>query len=307
MSTANFFKTALKRGTSSSGSNTTNELILKTTAFASIASVIGAYSTLEQQRHTKINVAKPFNAKEGYLSISRITNPFNQKFLAPNLTLCDASAQPEEVDQRDESTNNDVGGEDPTTYYLKKMAEFPPDFVKSHAIYGGLRKPGFIERYDCYRRVPLSENDKDGSVSTIDQEVCMASIKIGDELNGHDKVVHGGIISLMIDDTFGRGYEAMGLAQGKEFGDEDFPLVVTANLTVNYRAPLPAGSDVVIRVRHENTSGRKIYMSAKMESHDGSIVYSEATALFVTVAKQHLSSTIIPQRMMTLKPTKKME
>ena len=73
----------------------------------------------------------------------------------------------------------------------------------------------------------------------------------------------------------------------------DLPYVVTANLTVNYRAPLPAGSNVVIRVRHEKTDGRKIYFSARMESYDGSVLYSEATALFITVKKEYLKNKVL--------------
>ena len=67
----------------------------------------------------------------------------------------------------------------------------------------------------------------------------------------------------MIDDTtFVWVYEALGLAQGKKYGDEDFLMVVTATLCVkNYRAPLPAGSDAVIRVRHEKSDGRKKYIT----------------------------------------------
>jgi len=291
MFTANLFKLAFNR--SKSKSNNANAFLLKTTAFASIASLVGAFSTLDHEYPT---VGKSFNAKEedppAKPSVYNITNPFSQRFLAPNLTLCAASIQPA-VDQREVFTN-DLGAEDPTTYYFEKMADPPQKFAESHAIFGGLRKPGHIERYNFYRRVTLSEEGNDESVSTVYQEVCVADIRIGKYLNGHDKIVHGGIISLMIDDTFGWGYEALSLAQGKSYGDKDFPMVVTANLTVNYRAPLPAGSDIVIRVRHENTDGRKIYMSARMESHDGNIIYSEATALFITVAKQHLTSTNAP-------------
>jgi len=65
--------------------------------------------------------------------------------------------------------------------------------------------------------------------------------------------------------------------------DPDFPMIVTANLDVNFRAPLPADSDFVIRVCHDNTEGRKIYLSARLESPDGKILYSEATALFLTI------------------------
>ena len=70
----------------------------------------------------------------------------------------------------------------------------------------------------------------------------------------------------MIDDTtFVWVYEALGLAQGKKYGDVDFLMVVTATLCVkNYRAPLPAGSDVVIRVRHEKSDGRK---NTSQDSH----------------------------------------
>jgi len=67
----------------------------------------------------------------------------------------------------------------------------------------------------------------------------------------------------MIDDTtFVWVYEPLGLAQGKKYGDVDFLMVVTATLCVkNYRAPLPAGSDAVIRVRHEKSDGRKKYIT----------------------------------------------
>jgi len=244
-------------------------------------------------------IGKSFKNAKGVAALPRsIANNFlSQRFLAPKLTLC-ASAERSTSDTMEEPTTTNfkptLGGGDPTTYYYEMMADPDQNFAQSHAIFGALRKPGCVERYNAYRlvRVPSSK-DKEDSVtepfSTINQEVCVADIRIGKDLNGHVGIVHGGIISLMIDDTFGWGYQAMGLAQGKSYGDEDFPIVVTANLSVNYRAPLPAESNVVIRVRHDNTDGRKIYMSARMESYDGSILYSEATALFITVGKQHLS------------------
>ena len=77
------------------------------------------------------------------------------------------------------------------------------------------------------------------------------------------------------------GYEAMGRLNGKSFGDEDFPIVVTANLNVDFRIPLPANSHFIIRVYHEKTDRRKIYFSARVKSHDGSVLYCEAKSLFV--------------------------
>jgi acyl-coenzyme A thioesterase PaaI-like protein len=304
----NAFSTLRRQGgTSNSNNKNTTTLLLKTTVFTtSIATLVGAFSMLDQRHQHSAMIAKSFKNAEGdyyprttNLSVPRsiANNIISQRFLAPNLTLC-ASAQPSKNDNKEASTatSNEptFHGGDPTTYYYEKMAEPPENFAESHAIFGALRKPGYVERYTAYRRVHVAstkdiEDIVTGPSSTVNQEVCVADIRIGKDLNGHEGIVHGGIISLMIDDTFGWGYQAMGLAQGKSYGDNDFPMVVTANLSVNYRAPLPAESNVVIRVRHESTDGRKIYMSARLESNDGSILYSEATALFITVGKQHLS------------------
>jgi acyl-coenzyme A thioesterase PaaI-like protein len=123
----------------------------------------------------------------------------------------------------------------------------------------------------------------DGGKKIASMHACIITMRI--DMHHLEIVIHTSFALSIIS-----RYQAMGLSQGKSFGDEDFPIVVTANLTVNYRSPLPAGSDVVIRVRHEKTEGRKIYVSARMESHDGSVLYSEATALFITVKKQHFQN-----------------
>lgn len=237
------------------------------------------------------------------------SNPLSSKyqaFMAPKSALC-AQASPEHEDNTSESGSesesafdvNSLGGGDPSSYYFEKMREPSRNFSESHAIFGALRKPGHVERYITYRRVPVPNSLDDTSknengvvsVDTTSSEVCVSDIRIGEQLNGHNGIVHGGIISLMLDDAFGWGYEAMCLIQGFTYDDAhngDLPFVVTANLSVNYRAPLPAGSNAVIRVRHEKTDGRKIYFSSRMESHDGSVLYSEATALFITVKKEYL-------------------
>jgi acyl-coenzyme A thioesterase PaaI-like protein len=291
-----------------SQSNTKRLYLWKTLIFATAATAtVGAFSLVEPNPHQK---QKQTTRQHGTVRLSKpiLTNPAplvpsssslssrirNIALLLPspsNTVLC-ASAETQEVNHNhNHNHNGNFFGGDPTTYYYEKMQDPPPNFAENHAILGALLKPGYIERYNAYRRVPvLSSAQEIVGIDTVSKEVCVADIRIGEKLNGHTGIVHGGIISLMLDDTFGWGYQAMGLSQGKSFGDEDFPIVVTANLTVNYRSPLPAGSDVVIRVRHEKTEGRKIYVSARMESHDGSVLYSEATALFITVKKQHFQN-----------------
>jgi acyl-coenzyme A thioesterase PaaI-like protein len=173
--------------------------------------------------------------------------------------------------------------DDPSSYYYEQMKQPDRSFGECHAIFGTLKGQGLIERYSVYRRVTI---DKQGEPAphqehTIGAELAVADIRVGKDLNGHKGIVHGGIISLLIDDTFGWGYEAMGRLNGKSFGDEDFPIVVTANLNVDFRIPLPANSHLIIRVYHEKTDRRKIYFSARVKSHDGSALYCEAKSLFV--------------------------
>jgi len=214
--------------------------------------------------------------------------------MSPKTALC-AEAVAADGDSMELNHLNSTDGVDPETYYYEKMRDPPRNLVDSHAIFGGLCKPGYVERFNIYRHVPLDASKKFLAGDTTDTEIVVADVRIGEKLNGHDGIVHGGIISLMLDDTFGWAYEAMCMNQGlfslySEEENGDLPYVVTANLNVNYRAPLPAGSDVVIRVRHEKTDGRKIFYSARMESHDGSVLYSESTALFITVQKQYLKN-----------------
>jgi acyl-CoA thioesterase FadM len=70
--------------------------------------------------------------------------------------------------------------------------------------------------------------------------------------------------------------------------DSSGMIIVTANLTVNFRAPFLAGSEAVIRVYHNETKGRKIYFSARLESKDGRVVFAEASSLFVLARKDKL-------------------
>lgn len=196
-----------------------------------------------------------------------------------------------------------------------------PEQAPNHAIFGSLEKPGCIERYNVYRSVeqqPLedtiqsnkNEDDDDNVDDTksvekkkiianhqvtkkeedTKEEILVADIRLGKNLDGHDGIMHGGIISLLFDESFGWGYGAMGAKIGKTWGEDGFPLVVTANLNVNYKKPLRSGkgNDIIIRVFHDKTVGRKVFVSARMESHDGSTLFSEATVLFITIPNERL-------------------
>jgi len=191
----------------------------------------------------------------------------------------------------------EAGGASSTIY--EKM-ESPIVPLKSH-VFHTLQRPGLIERYDVYRSIESSSSSKNSSTSGGSsssstnsssssssvgngRELVMANIQLGTNLNGHDGIVHGGIISLLFDETFGWGtYYHLAQSLHKNYTDTDLPVAVTANLSVNFRAPLPAERIVVIRIYYERTEGRKIYLNGRMESSDGSVLYSNSNALFITM------------------------
>jgi acyl-coenzyme A thioesterase PaaI-like protein len=198
--------------------------------------------------------------------------------------------------------SNNVKDSDPNamSYYYQKITDVDGNdfWNQSHAVFGALMKKGLIERCNMYKIVPIDEDDKQydslsiGNMHTAPkkQEILLADIRVGKNLNGHEGIVHGGIISLLFDESFGWSFEAMPTHNvgDNTKNDDESTIVVTANLNVNYRKPLPAETNVVIRVYHEETKGRKVYLSARMESFDGSIVYSDATVLFIKLKKSLL-------------------
>ena len=160
----------------------------------------------------------------------------------------------------------------------------------SHAIFGPLNGPGRIERFNMYRRIGVADGAaaaeaKGGSGGAGDEppeaaEVAVGDVQVGDQLNGHDGVVHGGIISLLFDDGMGWGWEAMLMAD-PNLEKEHGRMIVTANLSVDFRSALFERSRAILRVFHVRTDGRKIYFRARLESHDGTVLFAEANSLFI--------------------------
>ena len=69
-----------------------------------------------------------------------------------------------------------------------------------HAVFGALWGKGSIQKYDMYRNTTY---DDGSSASPQRRELIVATIQVGDRLNGHENVVHGGIVSLLLDETIG--------------------------------------------------------------------------------------------------------
>lgn len=152
--------------------------------------------------------------------------------------------------------------EENDSYHYQKI-DLPSRAIEvSHIIFGQLLKEGCIERYAVYKRINKIGNES--------PEIIVSDIHLGNNLDGHEGVVHGGILAMLFDDSMGMAFGVMGI-----------DMAYTANLNVDYRVPVLANSRVLIRVRLSKHEGRKLYFSAQMTSLDGSILYAESTTLYI--------------------------
>ncbi|KAH9124223.1 hypothetical protein LEN26_001104 [Aphanomyces euteiches] len=107
-----------------------------------------------------------------------------------------------------------------------------------------------------------------------DKKATTSLVHFGTKLCGHPGVVHGGCISTVFDEIF--GWTMMWMT-GK--------LGFTANLSVNYRKPLPATTFGIVYTEFDKQEGRKLFMKARLEDNEGNL-YSDATALFILPREQ---------------------
>lgn len=101
--------------------------------------------------------------------------------------------------------------------------------------------------------------------------------KVGNELNGHPGLLHGGFLAALIDDFTGMA----AWLEKKAQGFSQHARIFTANLNVNYRRPLPHDSEYfldvyVVRVEKH----KKIFLQATIYDGDGNTC-TESSALYI--------------------------
>ncbi|KAJ3266981.1 hypothetical protein HDU77_008326 [Chytriomyces hyalinus] len=160
--------------------------------------------------------------------------------------------------------------------------------VRGPTLYGDKRIEYAIQAYD-----------------TKDQ-VLINIARFGQDVAGHPNVVHGGLQAAFFDDSFGTMFAVA--AKGDFTG-------VTANLNINYRSPMYAPATVAFVLWVEKIEGRKVFLKAEARSipteadteattdgdspqefksigekwiGKGSVLFGEATALFIKVSKEQL-------------------
>ena len=88
----------------------------------------------------------------------------------------------------------------------------------------------------------------------------------GPEHQSYNGVMHGGLVSTLLDEIMGRYY----YAKGKQ--------AVTAKLEVRFRAPTPIGQELLIEGRVVGQRGKMAEMTAQVRLADGSVT-AEGKAL----------------------------
>ncbi|NXN97979.1 THEM4 thioesterase, partial [Rhinopomastus cyanomelas] len=91
----------------------------------------------------------------------------------------------------------------------------------------------------------------------------------GPYLEGHPGLIHGGAMATMVDSTLGTC--ALAVA-GR---------VVTANLSIDYLAPVPLGTVLLVEGQVERLEGRKVFLSGCVRGADGDTEFARATGLFI--------------------------
>ncbi|KAL0939424.1 thioesterase superfamily protein [Colletotrichum truncatum] len=139
-----------------------------------------------------------------------------------------------------------------------------PDALRRHNLTGGtLLGPGRITV------PPLCWTEKDG-------KSLVSITHFGTDMCGHPGIVHGGLLATILDEGLARCC----------FGALPHNVGVTANLEINYRKPVHAGTYVVLRARTLRVEGRKAWVEGQLETLAGEgeepVVLAQATALFVS-------------------------
>ncbi|KAF7860870.1 hypothetical protein EAF04_008388 [Stromatinia cepivora] len=111
---------------------------------------------------------------------------------------------------------------------------------------------------------------------------------LGEDLCGHPTIVHGGFLATMLDEGLGRCC----------FGALPNRIGMTATLTVNYRAPTPANTFVVLRAETTKVEGRKAWVEGRIETLVGEgetpKVLCEGSALFIEPRQARMMARIYP-------------
>lgn len=114
----------------------------------------------------------------------------------------------------------------------------------------------------------------------IQGDRVLADVTLDKRHEGSPGVAHGGVVAAALDDLFGGVLVLL-----------EQP-AVTANLSVDYRAPVLLGTPLELEGWSEARTGRKLRFRGEMRQ--GGTLVAEATALFLAVDLEHFLKSGAP-------------
>ena len=117
------------------------------------------------------------------------------------------------------------------------------------------------------------------------QQQVLLTMRTGRDTAGHPGITHGGFTSLLLDEMAGQAY--------CEFVQRTRGPGVTANLNIDYCAPMPTESHVLVVASLRGVDGRKVRCDVRVmdgaayaaDGGEDGTIFAKANALFVVLAK----------------------
>jgi acyl-coenzyme A thioesterase PaaI-like protein len=98
------------------------------------------------------------------------------------------------------------------------------------------------------------------------------------EHQGYEGIVHGGLITTVLDEVMGWAIYVRRL------------WAVTGSMTVRFRRPVPIGEPLTARAWVASVSGRKVDVRAELSRDSDGLLLADATALFSRVPEEQASA-----------------
>jgi uncharacterized protein (TIGR00369 family) len=98
------------------------------------------------------------------------------------------------------------------------------------------------------------------------------------EHQGYEGIVHGGLITTVLDEVMGWAIYVRQL------------WAVTGSMNVRFRKPVPVGEALTARAWVASVSGRKVDVRAQLTRNSDGQILADATALFIRVSEEQASA-----------------
>lgn len=132
-----------------------------------------------------------------------------------------------------------------------RLSEKIPEEYSRGFLESFMKKPGYltVDPLLFYKR---AEDGKNGTM--------YAFLHVGDHLNGHTGIVHGGFLGTLLDEFVCLG--AFPSLPSQQYG-------VTGQLEINYRQPVKENQYLMVRVDTKDIKGRKVVADGSIEKFEG--------------------------------------